>query len=179
IAGGGRARFGGGEAVVGRHGDAAHQERGHCNGDQVPVHRFPLLTSAARARMYLCAFHHSQPEWICHRAAICDARGQMHGAARGRASVGTPVPVFPAMATPLLLPVLAWARRLRYPTLFKVTAALFVLSVLLPDPIPMIDEILLGLGTLVLANWKNRNARVIEGEVVDDYNSPREQRNRH
>lgn len=103
----------------------------------------------------------------------------MHGAARGRASVGTPVPVFPAMATPLLLPVLAWARRLRYPTLFKVTAALFMLSVLLPDPIPMIDEILLGLGTLVLANWKNRNARVIEGEVVDDYNSPREQRNRH
>lgn len=83
------------------------------------------------------------------------------------------------MANPLLLPLLAWARRLRFPTLFKVTAALFVLSVLLPDPIPMVDEILLGLGTLVLANWKNRNARVIEGEVVDDYNSPGENRNRH
>lgn len=83
------------------------------------------------------------------------------------------------MANPLLLPLLAWARRLRYPVLFKITASLFVLSVLLPDPIPMIDEILLGLGTLVLANWKNRNSRVIEGEVVDDHNSPRENRNRY
>lgn len=52
-----------------------------------------------------------------------------------------------------------WARRLRYPTLFKLTAALFALSLLAPfplDPIPLIDEILLGLGTLLLANWKNR-----------------------
>lgn len=83
------------------------------------------------------------------------------------------------MANPLLLPLLAWARRLKYPTLFKVTAALFVLSVLVPDPIPMVDEILLGLGTLVLANWKSRNARVVEGEVVDDYTTPRENRNRY
>lgn len=83
------------------------------------------------------------------------------------------------MANPLLLPLLAWARRLKYPTLFKVTAALFVLSVLVPDPIPLVDEILLGLATLALANWKNRNARTIEGEVVEDYTTPRENRNRH
>ena len=63
------------------------------------------------------------------------------------------------MATPLLLPLMNWARKLRYPTLFKITAALFAFSVLLPpglDPIPFLDEILLGLGTLLLANWKNR-----------------------
>ncbi|HEV7269910.1 DUF6116 family protein [Pseudoxanthomonas sp.] len=63
------------------------------------------------------------------------------------------------MPSPLLLPVLEWARRLRYPTLFKITAALFVISVLLPpglDPIPLLDEMLFGLGTLLLANWKRR-----------------------
>lgn len=61
------------------------------------------------------------------------------------------------MANPLLLPLLNWARKLRYPTLFKVTAAAFAVSVLWPfDPIPFIDEIVLGLGTLLLANWKSR-----------------------
>ena len=62
------------------------------------------------------------------------------------------------MANPLLLPLLNWARKLRYPTLFKLTAAAFAISVLWPfDPIPFIDEIVLGLGTLLLANWKSRN----------------------
>ncbi len=61
------------------------------------------------------------------------------------------------MANPLLLPLLGWARKLRYPTLFKVTATLFAISFLWPfDPIPLIDEIVLGLGTLLLANWKDR-----------------------
>ncbi|MET4618492.1 hypothetical protein ABIA71_004097 [Stenotrophomonas sp. 2619] len=62
------------------------------------------------------------------------------------------------MANPLLLPVLEWARRLRYPTLFKLTAGLFALTLFIPDPLPGVDEILLGLGTLLLANWKNRSA---------------------
>lgn len=65
------------------------------------------------------------------------------------------------MANPLLLPLLAWARKLRFPTLFKITAGLFVLAVLIPDPLPLVDEILLGLGTLMLAQWKRR------GEVID------------
>jgi hypothetical protein len=61
------------------------------------------------------------------------------------------------MPNPLLLPLLNWARGLRYPTLFKVTAIAFAISVLWPfDPIPFIDEIVLGLGTLLLANWKDR-----------------------
>jgi len=38
------------------------------------------------------------------------------------------------------------------------TATLFVVDVLIPDFIPFIDEILLGLGTLVLANLKNRKS---------------------
>ncbi|MHC1653786.1 DUF6116 family protein [Stenotrophomonas maltophilia] len=61
------------------------------------------------------------------------------------------------MANPMLLPVLQWARRLRYPTLFKLTAGLFVLTLFIPDPIPFVDELVLGFGTLLLANWKRRN----------------------
>lgn len=60
------------------------------------------------------------------------------------------------MASPLLLPLLNWARKLRYPTLFKITAILFAITLVLPDAVPFIDEILLGLGTLLLANWKDR-----------------------
>ena len=60
------------------------------------------------------------------------------------------------MPGPLLLPVMKWARGLRYPTLFKITAALFVVTLFLPDPVPFVDEILFGLGTLLLANWKRR-----------------------
>jgi len=74
------------------------------------------------------------------------------------------------MASPLLLPVLEWARRLRFPVLFKITAALFALSLLLPDPVPMLDEILLGLGTLLLANWKNR--RLPEDTVIEGEHTP-------
>src|SRR5690606_38500908 len=78
--------------------------------------------------------------------------------ARCSAAFWYPVPSTGAhvMANPMLLPFLEWARRLRFPTLFKLTAAVFAISVLLPDPIPFIDEIALGLGTLVLANWKRR-----------------------
>lgn len=61
------------------------------------------------------------------------------------------------MPNPVSLGLLSWARKLRFPVLFKLTAALFVLSLLVPDPIPMLDEILLGLGTLLLANWKRRH----------------------
>jgi hypothetical protein len=65
------------------------------------------------------------------------------------------------MPNPLLLPLLAWARKLRHPLLFKLTAALFALSVLLPpglDPLPLLDELLFGLATLLFAKWKRREA---------------------
>jgi hypothetical protein len=74
------------------------------------------------------------------------------------------------MANPLLLPILDWARRLRYPTLFKVTGALFLLTLLIPDPIPLVDEVLLGLGTLLLANWKRRKE---PPSIIDADRAPR------
>ena len=62
------------------------------------------------------------------------------------------------MANPLLAPLLGFLGRLSYPRLFVVTAALFVIDLVIPDFIPLADEILLGLGTLLLANFKNRKA---------------------
>ena len=58
------------------------------------------------------------------------------------------------MPNPLLGPVLAFAGRLRFPTLFLVTAGLFLLDLIVPDLVPFIDEILLGLGALLLSSWK-------------------------
>jgi len=55
---------------------------------------------------------------------------------------------------PLTAPIVAFASRLRFPTLFLVTAALFVLDVIIPDFIPLADELLLGLGALLLSSWK-------------------------
>lgn len=55
-----------------------------------------------------------------------------------------------------LAPLLGWLGRLSFPRLFLVTAALFGITLVVPDPLPFVDELLLGLGTLLLANWKNR-----------------------
>lgn len=60
------------------------------------------------------------------------------------------------MANPLLAPLLVWLGRLSYPRLFVVAGLLFVVNLFIPDPIPFFDELLLGLGTLLLANFKNR-----------------------
>ncbi len=75
------------------------------------------------------------------------------------------------MPNPLLAPLLRWFGRLSYPKLFLLTAVLFGADVLVPDVIPFVDELLLGLGTLLLANWK----RVKPGraEALDGGRGPR------
>jgi hypothetical protein len=60
----------------------------------------------------------------------------------------------PAMANPLIAPLVGYASRLRFPTLFKITLGLMLLSWLLPDPLPFLDEIATALAMLVLANWR-------------------------
>jgi hypothetical protein len=65
--------------------------------------------------------------------------------------------------------------RLRFPHLFLLTAALFLLDLLVPDLIPFADEILLGLATLLLGTWTDRReprgdgrpAGARDGPVVD------------
>lgn len=64
------------------------------------------------------------------------------------------------MPNPLLAPVLTFLGRLRYPQLFKLTALIFLVDLVVPDMIPFIDELLLGMATLLLANWKRRREPV-------------------
>ena len=72
------------------------------------------------------------------------------------------------MTSPLTGPFLAFAARLRFPTLFWITGGLFLVDLLIPDLIPFADEILLGLATLILSNWQkpvgNERGSVIEHE---------------
>lgn len=73
--------------------------------------------------------------------------------------------------------LLVYANRLKFKNLFLITLGLFIFDLLIPDFIPMIDEIILGLLTLILANWKKdtvpdrqdeQRGNVIEGEVIKD-----------
>lgn len=77
------------------------------------------------------------------------------------------------MANPLLAPVFRFFGRLSYPRLFALTAGLFVLDVVIPDFIPFVDEILLGMGTLLLANWKTRKDPATPGKPPIDGESNR------
>lgn len=70
------------------------------------------------------------------------------------------------MVNPLIAPLLRWFGRLSYPRLFLLAAALFIGDTLIPDFIPFVDEILLGLGTLLLANFKQRKAPA-DGDAID------------
>lgn len=53
----------------------------------------------------------------------------------------------------------SWLRRintLRFPYLLALTATLFVIDLIFPDVIPWVDEILLGLATLLLARIRRK-----------------------
>lgn len=60
------------------------------------------------------------------------------------------------MANPLLGPLMRYLGRLSHPRLFAVIAGLFALDLVIPDFIPFADELLLGLATVALGNWKRR-----------------------
>ena len=55
--------------------------------------------------------------------------------------------------------LLQFASRLRFPKLLALAAAVFVADLIFPDVIPFVDEILLGLITLLLAMLKRRDPR--------------------
>jgi len=48
------------------------------------------------------------------------------------------------------------ATKLRFPILLAITGSLFVFDMFIPDFLPFVDEILLGLVTVVLANLRKR-----------------------
>ena len=60
------------------------------------------------------------------------------------------------MKTPVSTIVTHSAGGLRYPKLLALTATIFVAALVIPDFIPFVDEILLGLGTLLLRRLRTR-----------------------
>ena len=50
------------------------------------------------------------------------------------------------------------ASRLKFPQLFGVLLALFVFDLIVPDFVPFVDEILLGLGAALFGLWRERLA---------------------
>ncbi len=64
-----------------------------------------------------------------------------------------------------------FAGRLRFPQLFAITLILFIVDLIVPDMIPFVDELLLGLATLLLGSWKKRRETTREpestGRVID------------
>jgi hypothetical protein len=62
------------------------------------------------------------------------------------------------MPNPVVTVLLGRLRNLRFPILAILVGALFLASLVIPDPIPLVDELLLGLVTLLLANWKRRRS---------------------
>ncbi len=63
------------------------------------------------------------------------------------------------MLKTLIAPLIAYAAKLRFPTLFKLTLALFLIDFFTPDllfPFIPVDEILVGLMAALFAAWKKR-----------------------
>ncbi len=58
--------------------------------------------------------------------------------------------------------VAQFASRLRFPQLFAFTGTLFLLDMLIPDLIPFIDEMMLGLLTIMLGMWRKESPEVEE-----------------
>lgn len=66
------------------------------------------------------------------------------------------------MANPLLSPILGFLGRLSFPRLFVIAATLWAIDMVIPDFIPFIDELLLGIGTLLLASLRKRRAPEVQ-----------------
>jgi len=56
--------------------------------------------------------------------------------------------------------------RLRFPVLFVVTVVLFAIDLLVPDVIPFVDEILLGLAAVLFGKLKRRRIGGEDGRAA-------------
>ncbi len=52
--------------------------------------------------------------------------------------------------------LMRWASRLRFPWLLLITAVLFVLNLFIPDVLPLADELIMGLVTVLLASLRKK-----------------------
>ena len=72
------------------------------------------------------------------------------------------------MPSPFTAPLVAFASRLRHPTLFKITVALMLVSWLWPfDPLPLVDEVATALAVMVLGSWKRGEVPPRDGDVIE------------
>ena len=62
-----------------------------------------------------------------------------------------------------------YVKELRFPWLLAITVGVFLVNVLVPDPIPFADEIVLGLAAAVLASLKRRRGKE---PVIDATQAP-------
>ena len=74
---------------------------------------------------------------------------------------------------PIIETFLKNANQLKFKNLFFLVISLFIIDLLVPDFIPYIDEIILGLLAIILANWKKERKQddegtLIEGEIIDE-----------
>jgi hypothetical protein len=80
------------------------------------------------------------------------------------------------MTTPRRSPWLAvlerFLPRLKHPHLFTLLLALFALDLFLPDPVPFIDEAVLGLLTLLVGSWRSRRQDDEERPPIKDVTPP-------
>ncbi|MCU7866592.1 MAG: hypothetical protein KZQ92_21775 [Candidatus Thiodiazotropha sp. (ex Lucinoma borealis)] len=66
---------------------------------------------------------------------------------------------------PIIAAILKFADKLRFRQLFLLTASLFVIDLLIPDMIPFVDELLLGLLALLFGSW--RKSKPVETKVIE------------
>ncbi len=74
------------------------------------------------------------------------------------------------MRSPLLALLVNFFERLRYPWLFAVAAGLFIADLIVPDLLPLADEILLAAVTVLLASRKRDHVpapSTEEPEIID------------
>jgi hypothetical protein len=60
---------------------------------------------------------------------------------------------------PLIAAIERLLPRIKYPWLFVILAAMFVLDLFIPDPIPFLDEAALALLTVLAGGWRTRRAK--------------------
>jgi hypothetical protein len=54
--------------------------------------------------------------------------------------------------------VLRWASGLRFPYLFLLTVLLFIINLFIPDVVPVVDELIMGLAAMTLASLTKKPA---------------------
>jgi hypothetical protein len=73
-----------------------------------------------------------------------------------------------AEGNPIVGMISRFAAKLRFPQLFLITAALFLIDLVIPDVIPFADELLLGLGTLLLGSLRRRKGGDHDAPAISD-----------